>query len=209
MCRWAWAIGLLLGLWSSGRAVAAPVEFRAVPERSTLVVNVYRAGAFSPLLHDHHFVPQRWTATARVDPRDPSAVALEVVVDAQSLRDRQPALSANQRRQVERQVRSPTVLDATRFPVIRFSADRLELETWNPSTGALEGEVSGRLSLHGVERPLEVPVRGSLHGDRLQVEGRVAFLQTQFGIEPYRQLLGSIAVEDEVDVEFRIEARPG
>ncbi|PYN08334.1 MAG: hypothetical protein DME06_16340 [Candidatus Rokuibacteriota bacterium] len=149
---------VVLAEWSPGRA--GPPIWRVDHSQSRLVVHVFRRGLLSPALHDHHFVPERWSATVAFDPARPEPVEIRVTVAADSLRDRQPELSPEDLRKVEAQVRGPKGLDAERYPVIAFTADRLELsEPALGAAGAARGVLAGVLELHGRTRPVRAPLR--------------------------------------------------
>jgi polyisoprenoid-binding protein YceI len=200
----------VLAVWSPGRA--APRIWRVDRSQSRLVVHVFRKGLLSPALHDHHFVPERWSATVAFDPARPDVVDIRVTVAADSLRDRQPELSPDDIRKVEAQARGPKGLDAERYPVIAFTADRLELSgPPSEAAGSARGVLAGVLELHGRARPVRTPLRARWTAGSLDAEGEMSVNQSDFGIEPYRALLGAIAVHDRVSVEFavRATAEPG
>jgi polyisoprenoid-binding protein YceI len=175
------------------------------PAASQLTVYVFKAGLFSGFLHDHTFVPRRWNVSAQFDPSHLQDFHAEVTVVTDSLRDTQTMLSAEDKAKVESQVVSPDVLDANRFPEIRFIADRVVSAQ---KADELEGTVSGKLSLHGVTRPLEVPVRIWRRGNAHVLLGKVSFKQSDFGIAPLRKAGGTIAVEDRVLVDFALRLLP-
>jgi polyisoprenoid-binding protein YceI len=173
---------------------------------SELTVHVFKSGLFSGFLHDHLFVPQQWSCTVEFDAAHLEAFRAQFSVAAASLRDNQPKLSAEDRAKVESQVASPEVLDATRFPEIRFTAERLVASA--DKSEELQGTVFGKLSLHGVTRPLEFPVRIWRRGDARVVLGKVSFNQSDFGISPLSKAGGAIAVEDRVLVDFALRLQP-
>ncbi len=173
---------------------------------SELTVHVFKSGLFSGFLHDHLFVPQQWSCTVEFDAAHLEAFRAQLSVATASLRDNQPKLSAEDRAKVESQVASPEVLDATRFPEIRFTADRLVASA--DKSEEFQGTVFGKLSLHGVTRPLEFPVRIWRRGDARVVLGKVSFNQSDFGIAPLRKAGGAIAVEDRVLVDFALRLQP-
>jgi polyisoprenoid-binding protein YceI len=198
---------LLVLLLSVGAAHAAAGTWSIDTSRSALVVRVFRAGALSPKLHDHAFMPEHWGGHIRFDPEAPAACAVDVTVDATSLRDHQPELSAEDQAKVEDQVRSPRILDTARYPGVRFRADRLEdIETLGPQR--LKGVLVGTLELHGQSRPLRIPIEAAWSARGLEAVGAVSFRQSDFGIKPYKKLLGTIAVRDEVRVELKLQAHP-
>ena len=113
----------------------------------------------------------------------------------QALRDGRPlpdALGTNERAQIERTI-AAEVLDAARFPEIRFA-----------STAVAEApggfRASGTLALHGCERPIDVSVR--LDGDVAVAEATVH--QPDFGIRPYAAMLGALRVKPGVLVQLSV-----
>ena len=114
---------LAVSLALADAAFASESRWSADPARSRLVVHVRKKGLLSGMAHDHHFVPAEWRATAIFDEARPSGARLEVVVRADSLHDGQPALSAADRTKVEAQAAGADVLDARRYPEIRFTRD--------------------------------------------------------------------------------------
>lgn len=175
--------------------------------QSRVTVHVFRAGLLSPALHDHHFRPESWSGTIFFDLQNPQQIRLEVTIAAGSLHDHETALSAKDVEKVERQVRGEKILDATRYPEIQFTADRAEIEKFpSGGSGEVQGTLVGTLTLHGRSRTLRLAVRGHLSAEKLEANARVSFKQSDFGIEPYTALLGTISVKDEVKVELSLVA---
>jgi polyisoprenoid-binding protein YceI len=183
---------LLVMLGAAGSAQAEPATWTASTGNGRIVVHVYKRGLLSGLAHDHHFSATDWRATAVLDPAEPGLARVEVVVAAGSLRDQQAALSKQERDKVNGRTAGPETLDAARYPEIRFVADRLD------------GDLIGTLSLHGVSRPLTVPVQATREGERWRVKGAARIKQSEFGIEPYSGFAGTVAVHDEVVIEFEL-----
>jgi polyisoprenoid-binding protein YceI len=127
-----------------------------------------------------------------------------VTIAADSLRNDQPALSPEDHETVNRQVQGPDILDVQRHPEIRFVGKQLDVKQLEPAS--LEGVLHGMLTLRGETAPIELRVHAAWSADRLNANARSSFPQSAFGIEPYRRLLGTIAVRDEVQVELSIEA---
>jgi len=187
---------LLVLLGAAGSAQAEPATWTASTDSGSIVVHVYKRGLLSGLAHDHHFSATDWRATAVLDPAEPGLARVEVVVAAGSLRDQQASLSDKERDEVNGRAAGPKTLDAARYPEIRFVADRLD------------GDLIGTLSLHGVSRPLKVPVQATREGERWRVKGAARIKQSEFGIEPYSGFAGTVAVHDEVVIEFELVMGP-
>ncbi|MFN3533675.1 MAG: YceI family protein [Candidatus Brocadia sp.] len=84
------------------------------------------------------------------------------------------------------------VLHPNKYPTINFR-----------STGIQEKEgiyhVKGELTLHGVTRPIEFDVQTATGKD---LKGKITLSQKDFGIKPYKALLGTLKVKNEVEVAF-------
>jgi polyisoprenoid-binding protein YceI len=201
---------LLLLLGRAGAADAEPASWTARTDQSRLLVHVTKRGLFSGLAHDHHFSATDWKATAVRGPGTSNLARVEVVVSASSLRDRQEALSEGDRAKVDLRAAGPETLDAARFPEIRFVAEGVDLDlpASAPPGGTLDGELAGTLSLHGRRRPLTVPVHATRTGDGWRITGAARFKQSEFGIEPYSGFGGTVAVHDEVVVEYDLVMGP-
>lgn len=171
---------------------------------SHLVIHVKSSGLLSPVLHDHHFVPAQWAGHICFDPATPEDLGVGLTIQAASLENRQPELSADDLATVERQVKGPEILHVDEHPVVQFEGDELSIEQSSP--GFASGTVAGRLTLRGVTNELGVPVTARWDEAHLRAAGTVAFKQSAFGIRPYRRYLGTVRVKDEVTVEFVVEA---
>jgi hypothetical protein len=166
------------------------------PADATCEVLVFREGLLSAVGHDLLL-----RATALQVTVDSDAPALSARVEAASLRvvgamrDGRPlpgALRPGDVRDIERTIVTE-VLRAARFPDIRFSSTEV-----HRTDGGYE--VQGTLALVGTTRPLVLRVR--------RAEGRLAtevtLRQPDFGIRPYRAMLGALRVTPEVVVRASV-----
>ena len=89
------------------------------------------------------------------------------------------------------------VLEVDRFPtallrIVRQGEDQLEVG----------------ITLKGITRIQLVPARITQAGKSMTVSGRLAILQSDFGIVPFSALGGALSVHDRLEMRFRIVARP-
>ncbi len=94
---------------------------------------------------------------------------------------------------------SAEVLDASNHPTIHIRSLNLVGPRFQP-------DLDVRVTLRDQSRDLTVPISLDLAQDRLIATGRFAFLQSDFGMEPFSALGGALAVGDELLVRFRIVA---
>jgi polyisoprenoid-binding protein YceI len=163
-------------------------------ERSTITIHVGKAGLLSAAGHEH------WV-TAPISSgaiNDSNAPRVEFTVETAKMRVKpDPKVDAKTEAQIQKDMEEMT-LETARYREIAFQSSHIEK--------AAEGEwrVDGALSLHGVSKPIRLNVRRD--GDAFT--GRTILKQTDFGIKPISIGGGAIKVKNEIEIEFRIYARP-
>jgi len=178
--------------------------FRVDPAESLVAIQVRRAGSLARLGHDH--VVASHEVGGYVAPDEGRAdlyVALErLAVDEAALRaeagfDTQPTefdIEGTRANMLEK------VLEAEKFPFALIGvagANAKEKKT----------TLAVAITLHGHTRTLQVPAEIEADAEKMSVTGRLSFNQTDFGITPYSLLGGAIAVQNRLDLRFRIRAR--
>ena len=163
-------------------------------QHSTITVYVYKQGLFS-FLADNHTID----APIASGSYDAATKAVELTVDAAKLTVLDPKLEPGTRAKVQSNTIGPQVLDAGRYPTITFR-----------STSIRDGDpkhwmVTGNLTLHGQTHPITFQV---VRLDSTHFTGSATVRQTQFGITPIRVAGGSVAVKDEVKIDFAIALSP-
>lgn len=118
----------------------------------------------------------------------------ELTVRAAELVAVDPSLSAAKRADVTARMIGPDVLDAERYPDIRFSSTDIKPD------GTDQWRMNGTLLLHGVART----VVGSVALRDAHYRGWVSLRQSDFGIRPISIARGTVTVKDNVRIDFDI-----
>lgn len=179
-----------------------------VPQDSLLTITVRRGGALARLGHDHVVASRTLQGVVAPAPgRAQFQFRLdEMSVDEASLRQAAgltttPSADAIAGTRHNMLVR---VLEAERYPWVRIDARRIDARR----TG--DGDVlDADITLHGVTRAVQLPVRieTAADGRSLQASGSLLLKQSDFGIVPFAVLGGAMAVQDQMELAFRITAR--
>jgi len=181
--------------------------FRVDSRESFVVIEVRRSGSLARLGHDHvvasrevvgYVAPDEgradlYVALARLTVDEP-ALRAEAGFDTQTSESDIEGTRANMLEKV---------LDAEKFPfaLIRVSGAKAKEK---------KTTLAVAITLHGSTRTLQVPAEIEADAEKMSVTGRLSFDQTDFGITPYSLLGGAIAVQNRIDLRFRIIARlPG
>ena len=187
--------------WYRAAAAREPV-YRIDAARSLIAVTVRRGGPFARFGHDH--VVASRSVSGWVAPRSGRADFQfrldELSVDEAALRnaaglDTQPTAEdiAGTRANMLNKV-----LEAERYPVVSLHAERI---------AGVPGSLRLAVTLHGVTRVLDVPVRVETGAQALSAEGTLRLLQSEFGIAPMSIMGGALRVEDAMELRFTLVAR--
>ncbi len=202
-----------------GRLVPSPRLGRAfdvVPERSRLIVLVYRAGALAALGHNHVVACRCLSGTVYL-PRDPLHASFDLrvtvgqfTVDDPALRaaehsaDFPPDVPQSARQGTRHNMLGAAVLDAARYPDITLRAEGMRRVTGGrPDDMATDILVQ----LHGQSHSIPVPVRYRIGADEIVVTGAFPLKQTDLGLAPFTALGGALQVRNTIEIRLRLVAR--
>ena len=206
-CLLASTLGALL---VPASAQAAQRSYAIDPHASSVMVLLYREGLFSLLAHDHVILAEGFAGRVTADPADLAHTALQLTFPVASLlvdplASRQELglagkLSLDDRKEIQDTMLAPAQLDAGQFPRI--------VATLESVSGPLpDVTLTVRVRIKKTEKVLTIPAHVELAGEEVRATGEFTLLQSDFGVEPYRAVLGAIAVQDLARVRFRIVAR--
>jgi polyisoprenoid-binding protein YceI len=163
------------------------------------LVFTFKEGLLSKIAHDLKIQVTRFTVTI-----DDATQAITAEFDARSLRvlsavkdgrDDTHALSDSDKGKIGGQIVAD-VLHADDHPVVRFASTSV---TPRPDGGY---DVAGNLTLHGATRPLTTRTR--LENGRQVAE--IVIHQPDYGIKPFRAMMGTLKVQADVRVRCSIPA---
>ena len=149
------------------------------PDNASLHVHTYREGVAAKAGHDLIIEVTRWEATVERG-------AIELTADPGSLEVREgrrgvKPLTDKDRREIRKNI-DAKVLGSS--PIV-FRSKRLDGDT-----------VTGELTMAGATRP--VNFRLDTAGGRIRAT--IPLVQSQWGIKPYRGLMGALKVRDDVEI---------
>jgi polyisoprenoid-binding protein YceI len=187
-------------------AVSAGDVYRVDPTSSEVLVQVGKAGLFKFAGHTHEVAAPIGEGRIEADAADLSRSSVTLTFQASALRVTGKGDPPEDVPKVQEAMVGPKVLDAPRFAQIVFTSRKVSGRALGGT--AFELQVEGELALHGVTKPLSVPVRIDKAADgTMTATGRTVLKQTDFGIKPV-SVAGVVNVKNELDLSFRVVARP-
>ena len=189
--------------WYRQAAAAGKKVFGIDAAHSLIAITVRRGGALGRLGHDHVVASRRLAGfVAPDDGRADFYFRLDqLTVDEPQLRREAGLTTTPSAAAIEgtRKHMLGSVLEAQRFPVVLLHARRVD---------GVDNALRLTITLHGVTRSIDVPATVETNKDYIAASGTLQLRQTDFGITPLSVMAGALSVQDQLDLRFRIMARP-
>lgn len=93
-------------------------------------------------------------------------------------------------------------LDADRYTTISYACD----DDIQQTDGGYV--MHGAATIRNVTRAVDVPVTVVTKQDGYQLSTRLSVRQSEFGVKPYSLMMGSVQVEDDVEIVWQASAPP-
>jgi polyisoprenoid-binding protein YceI len=187
---------------------ANPRAFTVEPERSRLLIEVGKSGAFSAFAgHLHEVAAPIASGVVHLDPADLSHADVRLEFDATAMRVTGKGEPPGDVPKVQQVMLSDQVLDVRRYPKITLESTGVSpVSSKTPGATMFDVTISGTLALHGVTQAFKAPVSVRLDGDTLTATGKLSIKQTDYGIKPI-SVAGVVNVKDALNITFTIVAR--
>jgi polyisoprenoid-binding protein YceI len=173
-------------------------------QQSKVEIHVSKEGAFKVFGHDHLIFAKQVSGQVQFDPQkiDQSSVRLKFPTKSITVVD--PGESEKDRQEVQATMEGEKVLDVAKFPEITFTSSSISAA--KKTSDGWELTLAGKLSLHGVEKPVSFPLHVRADTNELRGQGELLILQTDYGITPVKVGGGAVKVKDKLKITFNIVA---
>ena len=193
----------LFALFALPTTPATRTSYSIDPQLSKIEIQVARDGFLKAFGHDHLVSATQYSGEIQFDAAKLEESLVAFTVESSSLKVVDPGESEKDRSEVQATMLGEAVLDAAKHPQIKFSSASVK-----PGSSASQLAVEGTVTLHGVSKPLTIPVRFELGKDgTLTADAEVSLLQSDFGIVPYKAAGGAVRVKDKLKLTFHIVGR--
>jgi polyisoprenoid-binding protein YceI len=196
------ALIALLAPFSVGAQGSA--SYSIDPQQSKMEIHVGKEGAFKAFGHDHLIAAKQVSGDAKFDPQKPDQSFVRLKIPTKSITLVDPGESEKDRKEVQSTMEGEKVLDVAKFPAITFTSTGISAA--KKTSDGWELTLSGKLNLHGVEKPVSFPLHVRADAKELHGEGELSILQTDYGITPVKVGGGTVKVKDKLKITFNIVA---
>ncbi len=162
-------------------------------------VYTYKEGLLSKLAHDLLIDVKNFKVNLNVPEAGLTSGSLEVELQADSVKvdcamkngERQPdTLKEKDIADIEKDM-AKKVLHPDKYPTVNFCSKEIK----EKEAGY---HVNGELILHGVTKTIDFDI--DTNGDNLK--GRFSILQKDYGIKPFKALMGTLKIKNEISFAF-------
>ena len=184
-------------------AIAAN-SYRLDASQSKFIAHAMAGGLFWFKGHDHLVAVREFTGEARLDPDSLSASSLDITAKSESMVETSSVFTEPQKQIIDKELRD-IVLEPAKYPDIVFKSTNVT----GRSAGANQYDlrIGGNLTLHGVTRPITIPVKVTVTGDELRAQGDFSIDRGDFKVKATSAFHGLVRVRDKVKFEFDIVGR--
>lgn len=163
------------------------------PDSGSLEIHTFREGIAQRVGHDLVIDVATWTAHAEVAAGELRGVELDVDTRSLQVRDGRNGLKPLSDKD-RREIRGNIDEKVLKGQPVSFRSDAVE------STGGLT--IGGQLTIAGTTRPARFELVAGADG---RVSGTLTVVQSEFGIKPYRGLMGALKVRDDVEIALDVK----
>jgi polyisoprenoid-binding protein YceI len=196
-------LAVLIG-WAGPAQTGPGVQYRIDASASRIELSVYKEGILKIFGHNHLIAAKKFSGSVYFEAGRVTDSTVALSIDARSLTVLDPDASEKDRHDVQETMAGLQVLDVARHEKITFRSTGVSLVKRTGDDWAIT--LDGMLNLHGVEKPVTLPVRIRIENNRLHAEGETTVLQTDFGMTPVKVGGGAVKVKDQVKISFNIVA---
>ncbi|MGI9034544.1 MAG: YceI family protein [Pyrinomonadaceae bacterium] len=176
-------------------------RFRIDARRGSFDVRAFAEGWLSFVGHNPTFAVRKYGGEVNFAAGNPDSILLVVQADSLSLIDK---VSEKDRAEIENAMREK-VLETRKFPKIVFVSRYVSMK--EISNGRFLATARGNLTLHGESRRQTIKAEAEIGGETIRAGGEFTLKPSDFNIEQFKALGGTLKVKDEVKISFDITAQ--
>lgn len=204
---------LLAGLTIAAAAApqsAEPARYRIDAAQSEIYWQVYKAGAFARLGHNHIISVEKLDGLVQVASALPQS-RFEMTIPVADLVIDDPALRAGKGEDfasepsekdidgTRRNMLGDKVLNGEQFPLLR-------IEGRNLSAVSMPATIDLTIGILGREVELTVPATVEIDAESVVASGTFSLSHADLGLEPFSVMMGALQVGEQIDFFYRIHA---
>ncbi|HEY3042098.1 MAG TPA: YceI family protein [Pyrinomonadaceae bacterium] len=177
------------------------LRFRLDPSQSKFIAHALRGGLFWFKGHGHLVAAREFSGEAQINRDTITSASLQLTVKTDSMVETSDVFTEPQKQIINKELRE-IVLEPAKYPEIVFKSTGVTGKSLGNSQYDLK--IRGDLTLHGVTRRIEVPVKVTLTGNDLRAVGEFSIDRSDFNVKATSAFHGLVRVRNKVKFTFDI-----
>jgi polyisoprenoid-binding protein YceI len=193
--------------------VQGPTRYTLDTATSSIYVVIRNdlSALMSGLGHDHVIQATKATGTINWDPAGASPCKVSITVPVSGLKGdplgmrekaglNNKSITASQMQEMEGNMFGKRQLSSSLFPLITYEATKC-------SGGQGDVSVEGNMTIRGVSKSLNIPMRVTVDPDSFHATGKVTLSHSDFGFSPFSVMMGGLRNQDSLEFSIDVKAK--
>ena len=180
---------------------AAAQRYRLDASQSKFIAHALAGGPLWFKGHDHLVAVREFTGEAELTPESVNPASLQITAKTASMAETSSVFTAPQKQIIDKELRE-IVLLPNQYPEIIFKSTNVSGKSIG--NGQYDLKIAGELTLHGVTRPITIPTKVTVTGNKLRAQGEFDIDRSDFKVKATSAMHGLIRVRDKVKFTFDI-----
>jgi polyisoprenoid-binding protein YceI len=176
-------------------------SYRLDAAQSKFIAHAMTGGLLWFKGHDHLVAVREFTGEARLDPDAIASASLQINAKAGSMIETSDVFTDPQKQIINKELRE-IVLEPDKYPDIIFKSTSVTGKSI--AANQYDLKIGGNLTLHGVTRPITIPVKVTVTGSDLRAQGEFSIDRGDFKVKATSAFHGLVRVRDKVKFDFDI-----
>ena len=190
--------------WSSPhsyRQANTTTRYRLDSGQSKFIAHALRGGLLWFKGHEHLVAAREFSGEAQLNSVSLAASSLQLSVQTDSMAETSDAFTEPQKQIINKELRE-IVLEPAKYPEIVFRSSSVSGKSLG--AGQYDLKIAGALTLHGVTRPIVIPVKVTVSGSDLRAVGEFSIGRSDFNVKATSAFHGMVRVRKKVKFTFDI-----
>ena len=175
-------------------------RYRLDASQSKFIAHAMAGGLFWFKGHDHLVAVREFSGEAQLTPDQINPASLAITAKSGSMVETSSVFTDQQKQIIDKELRE-IVLQPDQYPEIVFRSTQV--------SGKKDGDqydlkIAGNLTLHGVTRPITIPTKVTLTGNKLRAVGEFSIDRSDFKVKATSAVHGLVRVRNEIKFTFDI-----
>jgi polyisoprenoid-binding protein YceI len=174
------------------------------PGASQFTARIGVEGFLKAFGHEHVVAIRDYSGEAQLASGSVEPASLQLTIKPDSLSETEKSFSDSDRQQIDQAIHRDA-LETSKYQQIVFKSTSVSAN--KTGEGQYQAQVAGNLTLHGVTKPISIPMQVTVEGDTVTARGEFMIRHSDYQIKRISAAGGAVTAKDEINLTFNVVAR--